>query len=85
MLSYSAMNLTAWSYAGRVGVAVLSDDRTFEDTDEVTDAMLHSFGELGRAAGLGEAVGGAEAVGVTCLADDGKSALLGQVVEGGLH
>jgi diacylglycerol O-acyltransferase / wax synthase len=83
--SGSAMNLTAWSYAGRVGVAVLSDDRTFEDTDEVTDAMLHSFGELRRAAGLGEAVGEAEAVGVTCLADDGKSALLGQVVEGGLH
>lgn len=39
----SAFNLTTWSHADRVGVAVLSDDRTFDDICEVTDAMVHAL------------------------------------------
>lgn len=48
----SAFNMTVWSYADQVDVAVLSDDRTFNDVHEATDAMVHSFAELRRAAGF---------------------------------
>jgi WS/DGAT/MGAT family acyltransferase len=51
----SAFNLTAWSYADTVNVAVLSDDRTFEDLCEVTDAISRAFAELRRAAGVDDA------------------------------
>ena len=49
----SAFNLTAWSYADHVNVAVLSDDRTFEDIREVADAIRRAFAELQSAAGSG--------------------------------
>jgi diacylglycerol O-acyltransferase / wax synthase len=52
--SGSALNVTAWSYVDRVDIAALSDDRTFADLDEMSDAMVHAFGELRHAAGLGE-------------------------------
>ncbi|GBE67581.1 diacylglycerol O-acyltransferase [Mycobacterium sp. MFM001] len=48
----SALNITVWSYADQLDISVLSDDRTFNDVHEVTDALVHAFGETRRAAGL---------------------------------
>ncbi|HEY9263309.1 MAG TPA: wax ester/triacylglycerol synthase family O-acyltransferase [Mycobacterium sp.] len=48
----SAFNMTVWSYVDQVDIAVLSDDRTFTDTHEATDAMVHAFDELRAACGL---------------------------------
>ncbi|UXA16633.1 wax ester/triacylglycerol synthase family O-acyltransferase [Mycobacterium sp. SMC-4] len=48
----SAFNMTVWSYVDQVDIAVLSDDRTFADTHEATDAMVHAFDELRSACGL---------------------------------
>jgi diacylglycerol O-acyltransferase / wax synthase len=50
--SGSAFNMTAWSYGDQVDIAVLSDDRTFNDTREAAEAMIHAFAELQREAGL---------------------------------
>ena len=51
----SAFNMTVWSYVDQLDIAVLSDDRTFKDPHEATDAMVHAFGEIRRACGLAEA------------------------------
>ncbi|MFG1932421.1 wax ester/triacylglycerol synthase family O-acyltransferase [Mycobacterium sp. NPDC048908] len=51
----SAFNMTVWSYVDQLDIAVLSDDRTFDDTHEATDAMVHAFGEIRRACGLAAA------------------------------
>jgi hypothetical protein len=48
----SAFNMTVWSYVDQVDIAVLSDDQTFDDVHEATDAMIHAFGEIRRAAGF---------------------------------
>ncbi|MBX7433302.1 wax ester/triacylglycerol synthase family O-acyltransferase [Mycobacterium sp. Y57] len=48
----SAFNMTVWSYVDQVDIAVLSDDRTFKDTHEATDAIVHAFDELRQACGL---------------------------------
>jgi diacylglycerol O-acyltransferase / wax synthase len=48
----SAFNATVWSYVDQVGISVLSDDRTFSDTHEATDAMMDAFREIRGAAGL---------------------------------
>jgi diacylglycerol O-acyltransferase len=48
----SAFNMTVWSYADQVDISVLSDDQTFHDVHEATDAMTHGFAEIRRAAGL---------------------------------
>lgn len=48
----SAFNMTVWSYVDQVDIAVLSDDRTFADTHEATDAMVQAFDELRVACGL---------------------------------
>ena len=48
----SAFNMTVWSYVDQVDVAVLSDDATFDDPHEATDAMTHAFAELREACGL---------------------------------
>ena len=50
----SAFNMTVWSYVDQVDISVLSDDHTFKDVHEATDAMIHAFGEIRRACGLGE-------------------------------
>jgi diacylglycerol O-acyltransferase / wax synthase len=50
----SAFNMTVWSYVDQLDIAVLSDDHTFNDTHEATDAMIHAFGEIRRACGLSE-------------------------------
>lgn len=48
----SAFNMTVWSYVDQLDIAVLSDDRTFADPHEATDAMVHAFDELRGACGL---------------------------------
>lgn len=46
------INITVWSYVDQLNVTVLADDRTLDDTHEVTDAMFHAFSEIRRACGL---------------------------------
>ncbi len=48
----SALNITVWRYADQVDISVLSDDGTFDDVHEATDAFLHGLRETRRAAGL---------------------------------
>ncbi|MBO0677986.1 wax ester/triacylglycerol synthase family O-acyltransferase [Mycolicibacterium sp. S2-37] len=48
----SAFNMTVWSYVDQVDISVLSDDQTFNDVHEATDAMVHGLTEIRRAAGL---------------------------------
>ena len=48
----SALNITVWSYVDQVDISVLSDDRTFNDIHEATDALIHGLIETRRAAGL---------------------------------
>ncbi len=48
----SAFNMTVWSYVDQVDISILSDDRTFNDIHEATDAMIHGLAEIRRAAGL---------------------------------
>lgn len=50
--SGSAFNMTVWSYVDQVDISILSDDQTFADIHEATDAMIHSLIEIRRAAGL---------------------------------
>jgi WS/DGAT/MGAT family acyltransferase len=46
------LNVTVWSYVDQFNISVLADDRTVRDAHEVTDALVRSFGEIRRAAGL---------------------------------
>jgi diacylglycerol O-acyltransferase / wax synthase len=46
------VNITVWSYIDQLGVAVLTDDQTFKDPHEATDALAEAFAELRTAAGL---------------------------------
>jgi diacylglycerol O-acyltransferase / wax synthase len=46
------VNITVWSYVDRLGVAVLTDDQTFKDPHEATDALSAAFDELRSAAGI---------------------------------
>ena len=48
----SAFNMTVWSYVDQLDISILSDDQTFDDVHEATDAMLHGLTEIRRAAGL---------------------------------
>lgn len=48
----SAFNMTVWSYVDQVDISILSDDRTFHDIHEATDAMVHGLNEIRSAAGL---------------------------------
>ncbi len=50
--SGSAFNMTVWSYVDQVDISILSDDLTFDDIHEATDAMVHGLAEIRRAAGL---------------------------------
>ncbi|MBW0015556.1 wax ester/triacylglycerol synthase family O-acyltransferase [Mycobacterium sp.] len=45
------VNITVWSYVDQLGVAVLTDDETFDDPHEATDALAAAFDELRSAAG----------------------------------
>ena len=82
--------MTVWSYVDQVDISILSDDQTFDDVHEATDAMIHGLAEIRRAAGLpGElsTVGTAMAPTkpVADLAEYREAALLRQLVERGLH
>jgi diacylglycerol O-acyltransferase / wax synthase len=46
------VNITVWSYVDQLGVAVLTDDKTFNDAHEATDALSAAFAELRDAAGV---------------------------------
>ncbi len=46
------VNITVWSYVDQLGVAVLTDDETFDDPHEATQALSEAFSELRSAAGL---------------------------------
>jgi diacylglycerol O-acyltransferase len=48
----AAVNITVWSYVDQLDIAVLTDDLTFNDVHEATDAIAHSFAEIRAAAGL---------------------------------
>ena len=48
------VNITVWSYVDQMGIAVLTDDQTFGDVHEATAALVESFAEIRRAAGLPE-------------------------------
>jgi hypothetical protein len=50
----SAVNMTVWSYVDQLDITVPSDDQTFKDPHEATDAMVHAFGEIRRACGLAD-------------------------------
>jgi diacylglycerol O-acyltransferase len=45
------VNITVWSYVDQLGLAVLTDDKTFNDAHEATDALSTAFAELRSAAG----------------------------------
>ncbi len=51
------VNITVWSYVDQLGVAVLTDDQTFNDPHEATDALIEAFAELRSAAGLSDQSG----------------------------
>jgi diacylglycerol O-acyltransferase len=44
------VNITVWSYVDQLGIAVLTDDQTFNDPHEATDALTAAFSELRSAA-----------------------------------
>ncbi|WP_173813930.1 WS/DGAT/MGAT family O-acyltransferase [Mycobacterium rhizamassiliense] len=46
------VNITVWSYVDQLGIAVLTDDRTFNEPHEATDALASAFAELRSAAGI---------------------------------
>ncbi|WP_197501162.1 wax ester/triacylglycerol synthase family O-acyltransferase [Mycobacterium sp. 852002-51057_SCH5723018] len=46
------VNITVWSYVDQLGIAVLTDDLTFHDPHEATDALTAAFTELRGAAGV---------------------------------
>ncbi|MGE2718712.1 WS/DGAT/MGAT family O-acyltransferase [Mycolicibacterium celeriflavum] len=48
----SGMNITVWSYVDQLAISVLTDDRTLDDPHEATDALMQSFADIRRAAGL---------------------------------
>jgi diacylglycerol O-acyltransferase / wax synthase len=47
-----AVNITVWSYVDQLNISVIADDRTLDDTHEVTDAMFHAFSEIRSMSGL---------------------------------
>ena len=52
LIAGCAVNITVWSYVDQLGIAVLTDDKTFNDPHEATDALTAAFSELRSAAGL---------------------------------
>ncbi len=88
----SAFNMTVWSYVDQVDISILSDDETFDDVHEATDAMIHSLAEIRRAAGLpadlttvDTAMAPVKARRLDVAAEYREPALLGQPVESRLH
>ena len=49
-----------WSYVDQLGVAVLTDDQTFDDPHQATDALTRAFTELRSAAAVPEQSSGSQ-------------------------
>ena len=58
LIAACGINITVWSYVDQLGVAVLTDDQTFNDPHEATDALIEAFAELRSAAGFSDQNGG---------------------------
>lgn len=56
LVAGSGMNITVWSYVDQLNISILTDDLTLRDAHEATDAMIHAFSEIRRAAGLSAAL-----------------------------
>ncbi|MEO6793235.1 MAG: wax ester/triacylglycerol synthase family O-acyltransferase [Mycobacterium sp.] len=54
LVAGAGMNITVWSYVDQLNISVLTDDLTLHDAHEATDAMIHAFIEIRRAAGISE-------------------------------
>ena len=54
------VNITVWSYVDQLGIAVLTDDQTFNDAHDATDALSSAFAELRSAAVTSERCSGRE-------------------------
>jgi diacylglycerol O-acyltransferase len=52
LMAGCGINITVWSYVDQLNISVLTDDLTLEDPHEATDAMVHAFAEIRRAAGI---------------------------------
>jgi WS/DGAT/MGAT family acyltransferase len=52
LIAACGINITVWSYVDQLGIAVLTDDETFNDPHEATEALSEAFHELRYAAGL---------------------------------
>jgi len=52
LIAACGINITVWSYVDQLNISVIADDRTVDDTHEVTDAMVHAFCEIRSAAGF---------------------------------
>jgi hypothetical protein len=52
LLAGCMMNITVWSYVDQFNISVLTHDRTLDDPHEATDAIIHAFADIRRAAGL---------------------------------
>jgi diacylglycerol O-acyltransferase / wax synthase len=50
----AAMNVTVWSYVDQLNISVLSDDQTFKDAHDATDAFVAAFAEIRKTAGLSQ-------------------------------
>jgi diacylglycerol O-acyltransferase len=54
LMAACAINITVWSYVDQLNISVIADDRTLDDTHEVTEAMVHAFREIRTAAGFSD-------------------------------
>jgi diacylglycerol O-acyltransferase / wax synthase len=54
----AALNVTVWSYADQLSIAVLADENIFRDAHELTEAFVSAFTELLKAAGLHRSTNG---------------------------
>jgi diacylglycerol O-acyltransferase / wax synthase len=54
LIAGCGINITVWSYVDQLNISVIADDSTVDDTHEVTDAMVHAFGEIRSAAGFSD-------------------------------
>lgn len=54
LLAGSGLNVTVWSYVDQLNISILTDDQSVRDPHEVTDAMVHAFTEIRKAAGLSD-------------------------------
>jgi hypothetical protein len=54
LITACGINITVWSYVDQLNISVIADDRTLDDTHELTDAMVGAFREICSAAGFSD-------------------------------